>query len=120
MKRILIVDDEPDILKVMRFRLTQRGYEIATAVNGQEGLERAKEFKPDLILADIVMPKMKGDELCRRIKADPATRHMAVIIMTASIIGQTPEAIHKIKADGFILKPFEPQELFEKIKDLIG
>lgn len=119
MKRILIVDDELDILKVLKFRLTQRGYEIATAVNGQEGLERAKEFKPDLILADIVMPIIKGDELCQQIKADPATRHIAVIIMTASI-GQTPVAINTIKADGLIFKPFEPQELFKKIKDLIG
>lgn len=119
MKRILIVDDELDILKVVRFRLIKMGYEILTAENGQEGLDQVKKFKPDLILADFSMPLMKGDELCRRIKSDSVTQHIPVIIMTASTRG-ADDALHLIGADDKILKPFEPEELFTKINKLIG
>lgn len=119
MKKILIVDDELDILKVVRFRLAKMGYEILTAENGQEGLDKAQAFKPDLILADLSMPIMKGDEFCRRIKSEPTTQHIPFIIMTASTKG-VAEALNIFGADEKILKPFEPEDLLAKIEKLIG
>ena len=115
MKRILIVDDELDILKVVRFRLLKMGYEVLTAENGQLGLDRATEVIPDLILADLSMPLIRGDELCRRIRSNPVTKHIPFIIMTASTKGA--DITHEfIGVNDRILKPFEPEELFEKIK----
>ncbi|MFT5207895.1 MAG: CheY-like chemotaxis protein [Candidatus Omnitrophota bacterium] len=119
MKRILIVDDELDVLKVVHFRLIKMGYEVVIAENGQEGLDKARELKPDLILMDLSMPFIRGDELCRRIKADPATQHIPVIIMTASIKGAADD-LTATGADEKILKPFDPEDLAEKIKKLIN
>lgn len=119
MKKILIVDDELDVLKVVQFRLVKLNYEVVTAENGQEGLDRARELKPDLILTDLSMPYIRGDELCRRIKADPATQHIPVIIMTASIKGAADNSTIA-GADEKILKPFEPEKLIEKIKKLLN
>lgn len=120
MKKILITDDEPDILKVVQFRLKKMGYEIIIATNGQEGLDRARELKPDLVLLDFSMPFLNGDEVCRAIKADPNIMHIPVILMTASTKKVQEEHFMKVGADESILKPFEPEELLQKIKKLIG
>lgn len=119
MKKLLLVDDEIDIMKVIKFRLIKSGYEVFTALNGQEGLQRAKEIVPDLMLVDLAMPVMRGDELCRRIKDDPSTRHIPVIIVTASSM-DLHESVKTARADDAVLKPFEPQELIEKIRKFIG
>ena len=120
MKKILIVDDEQDILKVVKFRLIKAGYDVITASNGQEGLDTARAIKPDLLLLDLSMPLLNGDEVCKRLKADPATKHIPIILMTASSKGVKDENIFMAGMDDRILKPFEPEDLFEKIKKLIG
>jgi len=119
MKKILITDDEPDIVKVIRFRLVKMGYEVVIAVNGREGLEMARTIKPDLVLLDFRMPFLNGDEVCKEIKKDQSTKHIPVILMTASIQNALEEDIKSMGADDYILKPFEPEELIQKIKKLI-
>ncbi len=119
MKKIVVVDDEPDIVKVVQFRLSKAGYEVFVAMDGQEGWDLIKTVKPDLILLDYFMPKLSGDQVCARVKADPETKNIPVLIMTASSKKVEDEHINKIGANDKILKPFEAEELLKKIKKLV-
>ena len=119
-KKILIVDDEPDILKVVSFRLKKMGYNIFLAINGKEGLDLARKERPDLILLDLRLPVMDGYEVCRRLKADKELKHIPIILLTASNITEIREKLMQFKAEDYIIKPFEPQELLKKVKKFIG
>ena len=118
-KKILIIDDEPDIVKVVKFRLIKGGYEVLTAADGKEGLGFLRSIKPDLILLDFRMPFLNGDEVCKEIKKDESTKHIPVILMTASIQNALEEKVQTMGADDYILKPFDPEELIKKIEKLI-
>ncbi len=118
-KKILIVDDEIDLLRVTAFRLKNFGYDVLTAANGQEALELIEKDQPDLILLDLRIPLISGYEVCKKIKSDNKLKAIPVIIFTASAVGDLTEKMLDIGADDFIVKPFEPQELLEKIKKLI-
>jgi len=113
---VLIVDDTPDILQVVSRRLESWGYEALTAPSGEEGLRMAQERLPDLVLLDIMMPKMKGREVCKRLKEDPRTQHIPVIFMTALGLADHVKAGMDLGAEDYIVKPFEPQELRERIR----
>jgi DNA-binding response OmpR family regulator len=120
-KKILVIDDEGDLLRVERLRLEASGYEVTTLSGGERALQVAKAEKPDLILLDIVMPGKNGCEVCRELKADEATRGIPVIIFTAHY----PEeeyikmGLEDVGADDYMIKPFSPQLLLVKIKALI-
>ena len=106
-KRILIVDDEEDLTGMLSLHVKSLGgYEVATAGNGREGLEKAGSFLPDLVLLDIMMPEMDGWEFCRRLKADPALWDTAVIVMTAQQVPGLEEKGRAAGASGLIRKPF--------------
>lgn len=114
-KRILIVDDTRDILIVVSRRLQSWGYEALTAESGEEGLQVAKERLPDLILLDTMMPRMKGRDVCIQLKADPKTANIPVIFLTALGLADHVKAGMDLGAADYIVKPFEPQELKERI-----
>ena len=114
-KRILLVDDTEDILLVVSRRLTSWGYEALTASSGEEGLKIAEEHVPDLILLDIMMPKMKGRDVCARLKADPKTAKIPVIFLTALGLADHIKAGMDLGAEDYIVKPFEPAELKKRI-----
>ena len=114
-KRILIVDDTKDILAVVSRRLMSWGYEPLTADSGEEGLKIADEKLPDLILLDIMMPKMKGRDVCAKLKANPKTQHIPVIFLTALGLADHIKAGMDLGAEDYIVKPFEPAELKERI-----
>ena len=114
-KRVLIVDDTKDILLVVSRRLESWGYEALTASSGEEGLKVAEEQLPDLILLDIMMPKMKGRDVCARLKADPKMKHIPVIFLTALGLADHIKAGMDLGAEDYIVKPFEPAELKERI-----
>jgi DNA-binding response OmpR family regulator len=114
-KRVLIVDDTKDILLVVSRRLESWGYEALTASSGEEGLKVAEEQLPDLILLDIMMPKMKGRDVCARLKADARTKHIPVIFLTALGLADHIKAGMDLGAEDYIVKPFEPAELKERI-----
>jgi len=118
-KKILIVDDEIDLLRVTAFRLKNFGYDILTASNGQEALELIRKDPPDLILLDLRIPLISGYEVCKKLKSDNKLKTIPVIIFTASVAGDLAGKMADIGADDFISKPFESQELLEKIKKLI-
>lgn len=118
-KKILIVDDEPDVLKVAVFRLKKHGYEILQGIDGMEAFDLAKEQQPDLILLDMRLPKMCGDDVCRRLKAEEALKHIPVILFTASTVGIN-EKMAASSAQDFLLKPFNPEELLSKVRKFLG
>ena len=119
-KRILIVDDEKDLVDILKARLEIEGYEILAAYDGQEGLEKAQEEKPDLILLDVMMPKMNGYQVCRLLKYDEEFQNIPVIIITARGQEQDKMTGDEVGADEYITKPFENGVLFAKIKELLG
>ena len=114
-KRILVVDDTTDILIVVAKRLESWGYEALTADSGEEGLQIAQAQLPDLILLDIMMPRMKGRDVCARLKADPKTQHIPVIFLTALGLADHVKAGMDLGAEDYIVKPFEPRELQQRI-----
>jgi len=120
-KTVLIVDDEPDILKVTEFRVRKAGYRTVTAVNGQLALEAARKERPDLILLDYKMPGMTGMEVYAELRDDSLLGGIPVIFLTAS--SQNDELMRRMQEVGAvnkIIKPYEPGDLLGKIKELIG
>jgi CheY-like chemotaxis protein len=121
-KKILIIDDEPPILLVSKRRLEANNYEVITAADGKEGIEKAVSFKPDLILLDLVMPELNGYEVCRRLKACEETKEIPIIIFTAS--SPFPEDFGNkataLGAVGYLTKPFESDDLLSTIEKSIS
>jgi adenylate cyclase len=113
--RILLVDDEPDLVDTIQCRLEANNFDIVTASNGQEGLERAAEAKPDLILLDTNMPVLNGHEMLERIRKNPATRGIPVIMCTALCEAQDIAAASAYGITDYVTKPFDFTELIEKI-----
>ena len=120
-KTILIADDSPENLTVLN-ELLQPVYRVRVATSGQKALRIAGSTpRPDLILLDILLPKMQGDELCKKLKSDDKYKNIPVILFTASAIRPSlPEEMKAIGADDCILKPFDPEELLGKVKKFIG
>ncbi|MDP6686290.1 MAG: response regulator [Candidatus Omnitrophota bacterium] len=119
-KKILIVDDERDIRKMLRLRLEALNYEVEEASNGSEGLDKARSIEPDLIILDLMLPKIDGFKVCRMLKFDNKHKHIPVIMFTASADAKNAEIGKEVCADAYILKPFEMQELLNKIEKLLG
>ncbi len=115
-KKILIVDDDAHVVLMTKSRLEANGYQVATADSGIEGIKMAKEWKPDLILLDMIMPAMEGPDVCQNIKSDDETRHIPIVILTASTKKEIQIKCLKAGALVVILKPFNPAELLALIK----
>jgi DNA-binding response OmpR family regulator len=120
-KKILVIDDEKDSLKLTRTRLEAGGYKVLTLESGDRAVQVAKAEKPDLILLDVVMPGKSGFDVCRELKADEATRGIPLVVFTAQYPEEERIKINsgEIGADDYILRPFEAQQLLAKIKFLI-
>ena len=119
-RKILIVEDNLDILKLVTFSLEKSGYEVLTAVNGKEGLEKATNDMPDIILLDLMMPFMDGAEMLERLKEIPDMKDVPVIILTARCEQQDITAIRAYGVSDYVIKPFSPAELMEKIENTLG
>ena len=119
-KTILIVEDEPKNMTLTKDILKISGYETIEAVDGRQGVEKAKSARPDLILMDIMMPKMDGYAACREIKADPATKNIPVIMLTAVGYDLNKKLAKQMGADGYVTKPFSRQQLVDAITLLLG
>jgi two-component system, OmpR family, response regulator VicR len=120
MTTIMVVDDEPDLLEVVKLILESDGYQVVTANGGQEALDKIERVMPGLVLLDIIMPKMDGWEVFSRIKGNPKTHDIPVIMLTAKdqridkLIG-----LHVVRVDDYITKPFGRSELLERIKRVL-
>jgi two-component system, OmpR family, alkaline phosphatase synthesis response regulator PhoP len=117
-KKILIADDEPDILEIVQYNLQNEGYEVATAKNGNEAIEQAKRFNPDLIILDIMMPGKNGIEVCNTLRMQPAFNDTLIIFLTALSDEVTEVKGLETGADDFITKPVSPKVLISKVNAL--
>ncbi|MFA5293436.1 MAG: response regulator [Phycisphaerae bacterium] len=118
-KKILIVDDEPDLLKVTLLRLKKTGYEVYSATDGREVLDVVPRIMPDLIILDVYIPVLNGDEVARILKRDDKLKHIPIILISATT-RTLDERAADCGADAFITKPFEPEELIGQVKKILG
>ncbi len=119
-KKILVVDDEMHIIRIVKYKLESAGYEVLTALNGADALRIAREEGPSLIFLDIMMPGMNGYEVCSQLKNAPETRDIIIIMLTAK--GQESDKIRglEVGVDEYITKPFSPQDILDRARDLLG
>jgi DNA-binding response OmpR family regulator len=120
MHRILIVDDEPNIVLALELLMKREGYEIHTVDDGQKALDAVKEFRPDLIILDIMMPKMDGYEVCQRIRADASLKDISIIMLTAKGREVEREKGLALGADYYVTKPFSTREVMMMIKEVLS
>lgn len=116
---ILIVEDDPQTVKLIKFILEKEDYSTISAKDGEEGLQMAREKKPDLIVLDMMLPGMDGYRVCEILKANPVTKEIPIIVLTALDTGVDFEKALEKKADWYITKPFEPQHLLKRVNYLI-
>jgi DNA-binding response OmpR family regulator len=114
--RILVIDDEPDLVSTVEYRLRFANCEVITASNGQEGLEKATAQKPDLILLDTNMPVMNGHEMLERLRADPDLKTIPVIMLTARCEAQDVAAASALGVSDYVTKPFDFTQLMDRIQ----
>ena len=117
---ILTADDDPDIRELLAFRLERSGYTVLQAVDGEEALALALEHRPDLAVLDVMMPKMDGFEVVRRLCAEEATKSMPIIMLTARAQDSDVEEGFDAGADDYLRKPFSPQELRARVQSILG
>ncbi|NQT21871.1 MAG: response regulator [Candidatus Omnitrophica bacterium] len=118
-KKILVVDDERDLVDTLSFRLKSAGYEIIAAYDGQEALEKAKKENPDLIILDLMLPKMDGYKVCGLLKADTRYNKIPIILFSAKAQAEDRKLGEEVGANAYITKPFEATVLIAKIKELL-
>lgn len=115
-KKILVVDDEVDLVKTLRFSLETEGYTVLASYNGEDALNQARKENPDLVLLDIMLPKLDGYKVCRLLKFDERYKHIPILILTAKTQEKDKIIGMETGADEYITKPFDMDELMEKIK----
>ena len=117
--KVLVVDDEEYIQHILNFSFGAEGYEVVTASDGEEGVSKAKDEKPDVIVMDIMMPKMDGYEACKQIKTDPQTKDIPVILLTAKGRDADRKLGSEVGADDYVVKPFSPGRLIERVEGIM-
>ncbi len=117
---VLIADDDPDILALVSFRLERAGYEVVQATDGEEALRAATERRPALAVLDVMMPKLDGYEVTRRMRADEQTKRIPVILLTARVQEADIARGFEAGADDYIRKPFSPPELRARVQAILG
>jgi len=122
-QRILVVDDEPNFVKMLDIRLKANGYEVFTALDGEEGIKKAKNHTPDLIIMDIMMPNMGGGDAVRLLQSDEKTNNIPVLFLTAVVDDSAEEHDQKVNIHSTfypaMAKPFDPDKLLNKITELL-
>ena len=117
--RILVVDDEPDAIELIRFNLKASGYEVLTAEDGEEALAKARKFSPDMILLDVMLPEIDGLEVCKILRRDPATASLPIIMLTAKASEIDRVLGLEFGADDYVTKPFSPRELMLRVRNVL-
>jgi len=118
-KKILFIEDEPDQIVMISLRLEKNGYEVISSLDGEEGVEMAIKEKPDLVLADVIMPGIDGFEVCRRLRKNPLTTHIPIISTTAAGMDDVEHQCITAGADDCVRKPYDSADLLMKIKRLL-
>jgi len=118
-KRILVVDDEVDLVETVRFSLELEGWDVLVAYNGEEGLNQARKENPDLILLDLMLPKLDGYKVCRLLKFDERFKHIPILMLTAKTQEKDKILGKETGADEYITKPFDMDEVMIKVKNYL-
>ena len=118
-KKILIVDDEKDLVDAVAYRLKANDYDVITAKDGVEGLDKARKERPDLIILDLMLPRMDGYKVCALLKKDARYSSIPIIMFTARAQEDDIKMGREVGAEAYITKPFEPETLLNKIKELL-
>jgi DNA-binding response OmpR family regulator len=119
-KRVLIADDDAVTAHLLSVALTKRGFETRSARTGPEALAEARNWLPDLVILDVMMPEMHGHSVCAALKGDPATSTIRIVMLTAKPFGSDRRLATELGADEYFTKPFELQELLAKVAELTG
>lgn len=117
---IVVIDDEPYALRAMSYLLAHEGYEVVTATNGEEGLERVRELRPPLVFLDIMMPRLDGHEVCQQIRADPSLDGTYIVMLSAK--GQQVDRERGLAegANEYMTKPFSPREIVKRLAEIFN
>jgi two-component system alkaline phosphatase synthesis response regulator PhoP len=119
-KKILVADDEPYVLRSIEYTLARAGYLVVTAVDGEEAFNKVQVENPDLVFLDIQMPRMDGNEVCKKLRQDPTRKDLPIIVITAK--GQESERLFSLEcgASDYITKPYSPRKMLERVKEILG
>lgn len=117
---ILVVDDEPNIVLSLEFLMKKEGYRVRTASNGEEAMQAIREAKPNLVLLDVMMPRMDGYEVCQAVRSDPALSDVLILMLTAKGREVEREKGLALGADDYVTKPFATRDLVEKVRMLFA
>lgn len=117
--RVLVVDDEPDLVRILEFALRAAGYQVEVAGDGQEGLKKARDTRPDIILLDLMLPKLDGYKVCRMLKFDERYRHIPIVILSARTQEGDQSLALEMGANLFVTKPYEFEEILGHIETLL-
>ena len=119
-KKILVVDDEADLVETIRFPLEMEGFNVLVSYNGEDALNQARKEKPDLILLDLMLPKLDGYKVCRLLKFDERYKHIPILMLTAKTQEKDKLIGKETGADEYITKPFDIDELIKKVKGYLN
>jgi DNA-binding response OmpR family regulator len=117
--RILLIEDERDIVELVRYHLEREGFQVVPAADGGAGLRRAREEPPDLVVLDLMLPGLDGLEVCRQLRRDPATRSLPILMLTAKADEVDRVVGLEVGADDYVVKPFSPRELVARVRALL-
>jgi len=117
--RVLVVDDEPDLLELVRFHLAQAGFEVETARDGRQGIEAMRRRRPSLVVLDWMLPDLPGTEVCRQVRSDPQLRDLPILLLTAKAEEVDRVVGFELGADDYVTKPFSPRELALRVQAIL-
>jgi len=118
-EKILVVDDEDDILDLVGYNLTREGYRVRTAVRGEEALRKIREDPPDLILLDLMLPDIDGFDVCKELKSNPRTAYIPIVMLTAKTAESDQVAGLELGSDDYVMKPFSPSVLLARVRAVL-
>ena len=118
--RVLVVDDDPVILELLRINFEIEGFEVLSAADGEQGLARARADAPDVVLCDVMMPRLDGMELLARLRDDPRTAHLPVVLLSAKAQKVEVERGLSLGADDYVTKPFDPLDLLDRVNAVLA
>ena len=118
-RRVLIVDDEPSIAKILRKQMEVAGFDVTVAVDGEEGLAKIRDGRPELVILDVMLPKMNGHEVCAAVKQDTDLKAIPILMLTAKAQRQDQEEAMTCGAEAYLTKPFQLEELLGKVRGLL-